>query len=348
VLTTAPGEQLDNPYSLNTVDVCPVGALTSKDFRFAMRAWELYTTPSVCPGCSTGCNTEIHHNAGTMYRVVPRPNMDVNKHWMCDEGRMTYKPAQTNRLVGATIDGLPAALDKALAEAARRLQGVLDTDRNAIGVVYNANHTNEDNWVLGRLAHEFLGLGRAYVSARAPVPEREDGILRTADVNGNRRGALAIAGAFTSGQGDLVALASDLASGKLRGLIVLGEAELPAEVVAAAGKLEALIVVTPHTGGLESAAHVALPAASWAEAHGTMTNKDGRVQRLREAFPPPGKALPAWDLAAKLARKLGATLEYPYPRAVFKEMVEKVAGFAGAEWGKEAQLVQLRFAQSRG
>ena len=65
VLTTAPGHKLDNPYSLNTVDVCPVGALTAKDFRFQMRAWELYTMPSVCPGCATGCNIEVQHSRGT-------------------------------------------------------------------------------------------------------------------------------------------------------------------------------------------------------------------------------------------------------------------------------------------
>ncbi|MGH9888983.1 MAG: 2Fe-2S iron-sulfur cluster-binding protein, partial [bacterium] len=81
VLTTAPGAQLDNPYSLNTVDVCPVGALTAKDFRFTMRAWELEATPSVCNGCATGCNTEVHHRNGRAWRLVPRLNPDVNKYW---------------------------------------------------------------------------------------------------------------------------------------------------------------------------------------------------------------------------------------------------------------------------
>src|SRR5258708_26227305 len=97
-LTTAPGRQLDNPYSLNTVDVCPVGALTSKDFRFAMRAWELYTTPSVCAGCATGCNDEVHHAQGRIYRLVPRENQAVNKICMCDEGRFTYKEITPRRL----------------------------------------------------------------------------------------------------------------------------------------------------------------------------------------------------------------------------------------------------------
>ncbi len=348
-LVTAPGQQLDNPYSVNTVDVCPVGALTQKDFRFSMRVWELYTTPSVCNGCSTGCNVEVHHAEGKIQRLVPRHNPDVNKYWMCDEGRTTYKGVHTNRLVTATIDGLPAAPDKAIAAAAARLQPLLDADRGSVGVVFSATQCNEDNWVLGRLAHDFLGLTRAYIAARPAVPERADNILRDADVNPNLKGARAVAGAFgQSGQGDLVALAADLKSGKLRGLIVLGDVVLADDVIAAARNLGALVVVTPHGSALEQAAHVALPAADWAEVHGTITNRDGRVQRMRQAFEPGGTSLPAWELLARLARKLGATLEYPYPRAIFKEMVDKVAGFAGAEWGKEAQLVQLRFANSRG
>src|SRR3954466_1038246 len=105
VLTTAPGHRLDNPYSLNTVDVCPVGALTSKDFRFAMRAWELHTTASVCAGCATGCNDEIHHARAQIYRLVPRENQAVNKFWMCDEGRLTYKEIRTSRVAGARLSG---------------------------------------------------------------------------------------------------------------------------------------------------------------------------------------------------------------------------------------------------
>jgi NADH-quinone oxidoreductase subunit G len=348
-LTVAEGQLLDNPYSLNTVDVCPVGALTSKDFRFAMRAWELYTTPSVCNGCATGCNVEVHHNEGKIHRLVPRAS-EVNQHWMCDEGRVTYKAVHEGRLVTPTIDGLPAAGDKAVAAAAARLQPLLDGDRGSVGVVFSAQFANEDNWVLGRLGHEFLGLGRAYIAGKAPVPERADKILRDADINPNTRGARAIAGSFgTAGQGDLVALAADLAGGRLRGLIVLGgDLELPADAIAAARKLDALVVISSHTGDLESAAHVALPAASWPEVNASITNRDGKVQRLRQAFAPGGKAIPAWEIIVRLARKLGATMEYPYPRAIFTELVEKVPAFAGAEWGKEAQLVQLRFANSRG
>src|SRR5262249_2834030 len=120
-LTTAPGKQLDNAYSLNTVDVCPVGALTAKDFRFAMRAWELSTTPSVCAGCATACNDEIHHARGRVCRLVPRENQAVNKFWMCDEGRMSYHELSIRRVAGARVQGEATSLDRALGFAAERL-----------------------------------------------------------------------------------------------------------------------------------------------------------------------------------------------------------------------------------
>jgi NADH-quinone oxidoreductase subunit G len=144
ILSVAPGKQLDNPYSLNTVDVCPVGALTSKDFRFQMRAWELYTMPSVCPGCATGCNIEVQHSRGQVYRLIPRINPAVNKHWMCDEGRFTYKRTQTERLVAPTSGGTPVDWDRALDDAGRALSAVVGTSPYEVGVVFNAQSTNED------------------------------------------------------------------------------------------------------------------------------------------------------------------------------------------------------------
>jgi NAD-dependent dihydropyrimidine dehydrogenase PreA subunit len=137
ILTTAPSEALDNPYSLNTVDVCPVGALTAKDFRFTMRAWELEATPSVCNGCATGCNIEIHHKHDRAWRLVPRHNPDVNAYWMCDEGRFTYHDLREKRL-GATVDGLPAGWEARPARAgSHRLHGHYPRDRDlpTLGVV---------------------------------------------------------------------------------------------------------------------------------------------------------------------------------------------------------------------
>jgi NADH-quinone oxidoreductase subunit G len=345
VLTTAPGKLLDNPYSLNTVDVCPVGALTAKDFRFTMRAWELYATDSVCNGCATGCNIEIHHHSGKIHRLVPRLNPQVNKYWMCDEGRLTYKAVHEARLAAPLVDGLPTSWDKALAAAEQRLAGLLESEAATVGVALSAGHSNEDNYLLARLAREFLGVTRVYWIGKPRVLARADNILRDADVNPNTAGVKAIAGVA----GDAAALERDLVAGALKGLLVLGaDAPFADATREAMGRLGALVVIAAHERGLVGKAHVALACADWAETHGTITNRQGKVQRLRAAFAPGGQALPAWEVVVRLGRKLRAAFDYPDVKSVFTEMKGKVPSFAAAEWGREALTVQLRFAMSRG
>jgi NADH-quinone oxidoreductase subunit G len=349
-ITVAPGKQLDNPYSLNTVDVCPVGALTAKDFRFTMRAWELYTTPSVCAGCATGCNDEIHHARGQIYRLVPRENLDVNKYWMCDEGRFTYHEITERRVAGARIADEPAALDKAIGFAAERIGALRTAGGGAlIGVVLNAQATNEDNWALAQAAR-LLGVDRVYLAGRPARPEREDAILRHADMNPNSAGVRAIAATLGAGKAKgAPQLAADLASGSLKALWMLGDhIELDEEALDALAKLEVAVYQTPHDNFISERCNVVLPAAAWAEVHGTFTNHHGRVQRIRRAVDAPGEALPHWELVARMGKRLGLALELPSVRAIFMEMIKAVPEFAGASFGREAPLVQLRFAGSRG
>jgi NADH-quinone oxidoreductase subunit G len=349
-LSVAPGKQLDNPYALNTVDVCPVGALTAKDFRFTMRAWELNTTPSVCAGCATGCNDEIHHARGRVYRLVPRENAAVNRFWMCDEGRFTYKELTTRRVAGARLGGEPTPLDKAIAFAAERIQALRAAGAGALlGVVLNAQATNEDNWLLARVAHA-LGVERVYLAGRPARPERADKILRSADVNPNTAGARAIGGARAK---DVAQLAADLASGALRGLWMLGDhIALDDAAQAALGKLDVCVYQSPHENFLSDKVNVLLPAAAWAEVDGTFTStlKSDKtlVQRVRRALEPPGEARPHWELVQLVARKLGIAIDFPSVRALFHEMKKAVPDFAGAEYGREVPTVQLRFAGSRG
>jgi NADH-quinone oxidoreductase subunit G len=346
VLTTAPGELLDNAYSLNTVDVCPVGALTQKDFRFTMRAWELMMTPSICTGCATGCNVEIHHRESRVYRLRPRHNAQVNKHWMCDEGRFTYKELALERLAGPVVDGLPSSWDAALQTAAKALQEALETDRTQVGVVFSAQHSNEDNYVLARLAREFWQVGRLYIAGKPDAPERADDILRDADVNPNRAGVAALLADAAPGGVD--ELRADLSSGAVRTLLVLGHELGSANSALADAPLANLIVLSDRDTGIARHARVVLSVAAWAEIHGTMTNRQGLVQRLHAAFPPAGQALPGWDALVRLGRATGAALDYSNAKRVFTEMVGTVPTFAEASWGTEAPLIQLRFAHSRG
>jgi NADH-quinone oxidoreductase subunit G len=345
-LTTAPGKRLDNPYALNTVDVCPVGALTSKDFRFAMRAWELYTTPSVCAGCATGCNDEVHHAQGRIYRLVPRENQQVNKFWMCDEGRFTYKEIATKRLGVATIARDVAPLDKAISFAAERIAGLRDAGAGKlIGVVLNAQATNEDNYLLAKVANA-LGVEKVYLAGRPSKPDRADNILRSADVNPNTAGARILGGGKAKGTQQLNA---DLVSGALKGLWILGDhVALDEDALQALGKLDIVVYQSPHENFLTEHASVVLPAAAWAEVDGTFTNGKGIVQRIRKAVDTPGDALPHLELIARLAKKLGVELGRVTPKAVFGELKASVSEFAEASFGREAPRIQLRFAGSRG
>lgn len=343
VLTTAPGEKLDNPYSMNTVDVCPVGALTAKDFRFTMRAWELEATPSVCNGCATGCNIEIHHKQGRAWRLVPRHNPEVNSYWMCDEGRFTYHDLREQRLAGAIVDGLPSTWDRAVAAAAKRL-GPFLKDASQIGVVLSALHSNEDNFALAKLAKSW-GVTQVYVAAKPPVPARADGKLRVADINPNSNGVKAIAESLGLGLVPAYELDRNVPP-SLRALVILGDVFAGLD----SGKLRELdvISISAHERGPVLHAKVALPAADWAENAGTITNMNGRVQRMHAAFSPPGNAIPAWEAVVRLGHATGVKLAWTHPREVFKDMTAQVPAWKELVWAREARPLQLRFAGSRG
>lgn len=344
-LGTAPGAVLDNPYSLNTVDVCPVGALTAKDFRFAMRAWELYATPSICNGCATGCNIEINHTDGRVYRLRPRCNLEVNKHWMCDEGRFTYRDLRADRLAVPVAEGLPVPWDQALDAAAKSLGPILDADSGSVGVVFSPQHSNEANYVLAKLARDIWQLQRMYVGGKPPEPARADDILRDGDVNPNTAGVEVLVPTL----GKAAALDEDLRAGNLKALLVLGH-HLPLSEggLEALAILDVLVVIADHELGIARQAHVALPSAAWAETHGTITNRQGMVQRMHAAYPPIGQALPAWEIVTRLGKACDAAINYTNPKDLFKEMVGATEAFEGAEWGSETPPIQLRFAGTRG
>ncbi len=345
-LGTAPGEQLDNDYSINTVDVCPVGALTSKDFRFTMRAWELYSTPSVCNGCATGCNIDIHHKDSRAWRLIPRDNLDVNKYWMCDEGRFTYHQLRDQRLVGPVVDGMPSSWEKASAKAAGLIDTALKSDPTRVAVVFSPQLTNEDNFALKILTDKW-GVKNTFIGGKPAVPGRADKILKDADVNPNTKGARLIAGDSAK---DASALEQALRSHSFSAVIVLGQdVVLSDEAEYALTKLDALVVLANHETGLAKRAHVALPVASWAEVDGTVTNRDGLTQRMHAAFEPPGQALPGWRAVDKLASATAAgALGFESVQSTHEKMVSAVSGFESGPWKRHRRPVQLRFANSRG
>jgi NADH-quinone oxidoreductase subunit G len=345
VLTVAPGTQLDNPYSLNTVDVCPVGALTDRDFRFQIRVWELSSTPSICNGCSTGCKCEVHSHRDRIYRLVPRRFRDINLNWMCDYGRYSYKAQGADRLTQPLLDGKPTSWDEAAARIAGTIGPLLEGQRGSVGVVLGADATNEDNYVAARIAFDLLALEQVYLAAE-PDGDQGDSVLRSSDPNPNKAGAIACARGKVRSS---VELSADLAAGKLKALVVVGDVlALSAEAQARVSGLELLAVQATHASTLTRRAHVVLPACMWQEVDGTITNRKGEVQRLRAAVRAPGAARPHWELLVKLAQRMGMALELAEPRAIFEAMRREVVFFGEASWGRDLPATQLRFAGSRG
>ncbi len=299
-IVVAPGRQLDNNYTLMTEHVCPVGALTSKDFRFKARVWFLRSARTVCQGCSTGCNAYLDFDPrdNTPYRHRPRDNAEVNQYWMCDHGMLSYKWALENRLSEAQVGGKKASVEDAL-EAAKKALAGHESKAARVAVVLSAQHSLEDNWALHTLARTYLGVEAFFMTGK-PLGEA-DGVLMSEDRNPNTAGVMKLC----EGTPPRPLAALVAAADQFDWVLALGaDVEVaPSELAALKGKK--IVTIAAQTGPLASLAKVALPACNWAEADGTFVNKQGRAQQSGRALTPAGSALPAWLLIGRLGRALG-------------------------------------------
>jgi len=302
----APGRQLEGHYTFMTEHVCPVGALTTKDFRFKARVWFLKSANSVCQGCATGCNAHLDYDprSNKAYRYRPRDNEAVNKYWMCDEGMLSYRAAHEGRVIEARIGRSRIGVDAAIKEAKKRL-GDVPTD--AIAVVLSAQHSLEDNWAMRELGRQ-LGANTLY-AAGAGTGYADD-ILIDADKNPNTAGVKELVPNARS----YVQLLEDMRSGRISHVIALGGVapRNEPEDATALGMLGTLVVIASHEGALTDAAHIVLPATSWAEHDGTYVNRQGFRQVGGRAILPQGASKPAWELTKLLAAALG--LDVPFTR----------------------------------
>ena len=298
-LTVYPGKRLDNNYSLNTVDICPVGALTSKDFRFSMRVWFLRETKSIDVNCGHGTNVLIGSRENIIYRITPRENDFVNSCWMPDSHRLNFHYVNSNqRLQEPLIKGedLPTSWPKAIQTAAEQLIAY----PNATAMIASARMTNEELFLARRLAR-VLNVDLFDV---LPRPQEGDGFLISDDGNPNTLGAKLI-GLAT---GRMQEIASQVSSGTIKSLLVLGEdardCGIPEQDLR---KLKSLVVTGILPNKTTAAATVLLPSASWAEKRGSMINIKGRLQRLNQAISSPGKARDDWEILRDLLQAVSGS-----------------------------------------
>ena len=343
VIDVFPGKELRNKYSANVVDICPVGALTTREFRFRARVWFLQPTESICPGCSNGCNIWVDAYQNKIQRLRPRINDEVNEHWMCDAGRFGF--AYVNRddrlktpLLRQGDQLLSVSWDEALHWCATALQGLQQGyGPEALAGVGSSKLTNEELFLFRRLIREVLG--SPHLDVPPPPEGDEDHFLIRKDKAPNARGVADLAcRPGTSGR-DLQGIRQGIRSGVVKGLYVVQE-DLAADPDwrEALGQLQLLVVQDLFLTETAKLAHVVLPGVSFAEKEGTFTNYRQRVQRIRRALKPFGLSKPDWEIFREVANRLGAAWSYAAAPMVTEAIGREIAAYTGITYEKVGSL----------
>ncbi len=363
-VSTFPGESFDNPYTMNTVDICPVGALTNKEFRFKSRVWEMSATDSICTGCSRGCNTEIWVRDNKIMRLTPRLNERVNSYWMCDNGRLnSFRQVNAEDRVDSVYLRKEGFLQKVsweegIKNAAISLKKYKAHEIAFIGSPYAAN---EDNFLLAKIAK---GLGVQNISLIEHIVEGDcDEILIREDKTPNSKGA-SLTGIRPNINGfSLNQLLDGIKNKKIKAVYIIEDDlySIKAETEKVFASLELLIVNAVNTSKTTLGADIVFPASSFAEKHGTYVNFNGVVQRIRPAVATEEMdraldgmemsrwdkfgtkfdrwmqgnkidAKPSWKILSLIGEQLGLKTRYDLAESVFNEISGTVKEFAGMDY----------------
>lgn len=323
-LTCYPGKELSHNYSLNTVDICPVGALTSTDFRFKMRVWFLKRTPSICTESSVGTNTEIWSREGKIYRITPRRNDAVNDTWMTDSGRALYQAAESDdRLTHYTIEGVHKTADEVAAAAVQLLEG------GGVTIVGSAHSSVEEQFYYSTIA-ERCGADTTMVSHYA----EGDGLLLSEDRTPNLRGALVSGLAKELPKADLQGLAQLIDAGEVKTILAVNEDLTELGVSKEQLAKVKVIFVGTHANRTSEIADLVIPSLMVFEKDGSFVNQNFRIQRFKAAVPGPQGVQPDFTVLEKICAPL--LQEKPAPvtiDAVWERMADQLAALPeGSRW----------------
>jgi NADH-quinone oxidoreductase subunit G len=378
-IVTFPGEELDNPYSLNVTDICPVGALTNRDFRFKARVWDMSANNTICQGCSRGCNIELWVRNNQILRITPRQNDNVNNYWMCDHGRLnTFKSVNANdRVDGPHVrkEGslIKSEWDEVLNKVCVELKKYSNDEIALIGSPYASL---EDNYLLVKFASS-LGL-KNIDFIRHTDPIFEDDILRKADLTPNSLGAELVGVKPPTGGLSLDGIINGIREGKIKALYVLEDDIIAAypEFENEFSKLDLFIVHASNFNKSTALADIVFPAAAYAEKNGTLINFQGIVQRLKPAVSTieadrsldgmtlsrldkfgtkydrwaQGQKFDAkssWRIISALSGLMGFKLNYKMAEEVFAEISKTISVFNGLDYdiigehGAQTKLVHV-------
>jgi len=319
---------LDHPWAGNVVDLCPVGSLISKDFLHKARAWELDKTASVCPGCTQGCNITIDTRDDIVVRLRPRPNLEVNRHFICDYGRMNYRWLNRGDRIEAPL----------VRDGGHHVATDWDTALDRLGQLIRGTSGSAVILATGRASTESLGLvrrmlDRISVTAVVQVPSGEEAPLAAvpnlalrAERTPNVTGA------------ELVGYGSDWTAGLLElasaGLVIVLDAELSQSDLNFIAQSPASVVLlgTIFPEELRNA-DLVLPITTMAEENGSYVNRDRRIQRYNQAKSQPGMARPAWWVAGEAIAGPGPSASAPATAAeAFELLGERWPVFAATSY----------------
>ena len=327
---------MTNQFQGNMADICPVGAITEKEFRFKRRVWKLKKTPSICVGCSTGCNVTIEYDKNEVFRLKPRDNPDVNKWWMCDQGRLTYKDLniRENRVahpLGKTAEGFQEiSWENAFSAIREKISELQPTSNEVIGLV-DTHASNEELYLFKKLLKEGFDSDQLFfpdLEWEQPVSDFFINSLITSDKSPNRAGArmVGLMGAKSSEE-----VTSKIPTGT-KVLLVFGKPFEDENLLSQAGNIPLVINIAAWQSGWSETADVTLPGRLHSEKDATYTNKAGRVQRVNTAIRAFHKTRPDWMVLCGLMELLDVDNKADSAEAVFQELSENEKGFQGLQW----------------
>jgi NADH-quinone oxidoreductase subunit G len=324
-ITVFPGARLNNDYSGNVTDICPVGALTLKEFRFKQRVWFLKKTESICPGCSRGCNITVEQNKGKIYRFMPRDNPELNKTWICDEGRFSFGHYQEKRAIEVRLGHATRTLLEGIQQLANLLESVAPEE---VAAIASPEAALEDLYLLKKLFERRFNV-RNLAAPFWGQPGESDNLLKLADKTPNTQG-LKLLGIDTAG----TELLSKIEKGAFKIVIMMHndpfcQDEKRAKKVY--GKAKALVVLSTHQTKTAGEAAMIFPVRTFTEKNGTFVNATSRLQRFRQAIRPESanvvEASLWFSLLAKALKVEG--LDYTDTPSIFDAMAQEVDGLKG-------------------
>ena len=326
--------KMTNKFQGNMADICPVGAITEKEFRFKRRVWKLKKNRSICTGCSTGCNVTIEHDRNEVFRLKPHENQNVNKWWMCDEGRLTYRimnerKTRINRPLGRMGQDLQdISWEEAYRAIADRIKEMEPTDKEVIAFT-DTHATNEELFLLKKLLKQKFLSDNVF----CPLPKWEQieselfiNTLITSDKTPNRAGALALQ---IKGDAENAEVNNSIDE-KLKVVIILGNPfEKEHEIQQKIKPAQLIVHIGAYHNCWSEIADVVLPGQHYSEKKGTFTNKQQQVQAIDVAIQALRRSRPEWQIIVELAHVLGQKFKFSNVNQVFTEMAKETKAFSG-------------------